>query len=109
MTSNGAAGGNLAIDRRHCKVNHGLPKHGMMTDTSGRSLVGSRTDATSALRSGRLSSATRIGPSRMRLGAGAPGGAKYRSKRAGLRRSAELANRADIRSEIGPLVVLSIL
>jgi hypothetical protein len=109
ITSNGAVGGNLAMDLRHCSANHGFPNPGMMIDTSGRSLVGSRTPATSALRSGRLSSDVRIGPSRIRLGAGAPGGAKYLSKRVGLRLSAELANRADIRSEIGAVAELSIL
>ena len=51
----------------------------------------------------------RTGPNVIRLGAGAPGGAKYLSKRLGLRLSAELANRADIRSEIGAVTELSIL
>ena len=107
MTSNGAAGGNLAMDFRHCKVSHGFAKQGMITDTSGRSLVGRRTPATSELRSGRLGSDVRIGPNGIRLGAGAPGGAKYLSKRLGLRLSAELANRADIRLEIGAVAELS--
>src|SRR5271170_7602679 len=107
MTSNGDAGGNLAMDFKHCKTNHGFPKVGIMTDTSGRSLVGKRAPATSALRSGRFSSAVKIGPSDNRLGAGAPGGAKNRSKRAGPRLSAEFANRADLRLEIGLLAALS--
>lgn len=95
------------MDFRHCRRSHGFPKVGIMTDTRGWSLVGSRTSATSALRSNRLFSVVRIGPISRGLRAGAPGGAKYLSNRFGLRLSADLANRADIRPEIGLLAALS--
>ena len=85
-------------------------KQGIITDTSGWSLVGRRRPATSVSRSGRLvlqrqdrsESAVRLAPARRAARSTCRSGLG-----SGFRRN--FANRADIRSEIGAVAELSIL